>query len=179
MSPARPPEVPPSNGSPPVEPPPITPPSDASPPAGPPSGKGVEKISIHELPTQEDRGRQTDGARLLPPHKGKLSRIQDYVEGTVVGIREWMELRLELAKAEVREKISEAQEKIKFGVLMGVLGALAGFFLLLTIGFGFSALFRALFDFGQLASLTAGYGLLTLLLAGAAGIMYLRSPFKK
>jgi hypothetical protein len=121
---------------------------------------------------------QHDRQRLLPPHKGKVSRIQDYVQGTVGGLREWMELRIELAKAEIREKIAEVQEQAKFGALIGVFAALAGFFLLLTIGFGFSALFRALFNFGQLASLTAGYGLLTLLLAIAAGVFYSMSPFR-
>jgi hypothetical protein len=114
---------------------------------------------------------------MLPPHRGKVARMQDYVQGTVTGLREWVELRIELFQAEIREKIAEKQEQVKFGVLMGVFAALAGLFLLLTIGFGFSALFRALLGFGQLASLTAGYGLLTLLLAAICGVLYLKSPF--
>jgi hypothetical protein len=121
--------------------------------------------------------RQSDRARQLPPHFGKLDRIQGSAEGAVLALREWVELRIDLVRAEIKETMVEKQEQAKFGVMLAVFGALAGLIFLLTLGFAFSAIFEATLGFAQLPALTAGYGVLVLLLAAVTFVAYLRSPF--
>jgi hypothetical protein len=130
-----------------------------------------------ELPVSAVR--QIDRERQLPPHRGKLDRIQGSAEGAVLALREWVELRIDLVRAEIMETIAEKQEQAKFGAIMAVFGALAGLILLLTLGFGFSAIFEATLGFAQLPALAAGYGVVVLLLAVVTFVAYLRSPFSK
>lgn len=114
----------------------------------------------------------------LPPHRGKLERIQDHVNGAVENLRAWVELRVALLQREVELKLHEAEQKAKFGVAMGVLAAVGALFLLLTLGFALAALFAVL-GAALLPALALGYLTVTALLFAAAGVAYLRSPFRK
>lgn len=117
--------------------------------------------------------------RQLPPHRGKLSRIQTSAEGAADALKEWVDLRIELVKAEIEEVIAEKQEQAKFGAILGFLALLAVFMFLLVAGFGASAGFEALLGWAQLPSLTAGYGLVLLIILIIAGAIFRGSPFSK
>jgi hypothetical protein len=119
-------------------------------------------------------------ARLqLPPHRGKLARMQDHVEGAVGGLKDWIELRIELVQAQIQEFVDARTEEAKFGAIIGVFAALAALFFLITLGFAFSALLRWLLGWGQLAALTGGFFIVVLILALVAFVAYRRSPFSK
>lgn len=94
-------------------------------------------------------------------------------------LREWVDLRVELVKTEIEEMIAEKQELAKFGAMLGGIAAMAVTFLLLVLGFGFSALIEGVLGWAQLTSLTAGYGVVFVLLAAVAFIVYLKSPFRQ
>lgn len=114
----------------------------------------------------------------LPPHRGKLTRIQDSAQGAIGALREWVDLRIELVKAEVQDALAEKQAQAKAAAVVGLLAALAGLMLLLALGFGAGALFEALLGFAPLPALAAGFGLVMVILAIVAGIAYVRSPLR-
>jgi hypothetical protein len=151
---------------PPAPPPPVPPQTGVSLEAGPPP------VPIEAAPPQPQ------ASLALPPHRGKLERIQDHVNGAIENLRAWVELRIALLQREVELKLKETEEKAKFGAIMGVLAAVGALFLLLTLGFALASLFELL-GVTQLPALALGYLVVTLLLFGAAGVAYLRSPFRK
>lgn len=71
--------------------------------------------------------------------------MADQAKGIVEDTKEWVELRLALAKQEVRDeveaRVSSAKAQGQPLVALAVMGALAGLFALLTLSFGFSALY--------------------------------------
>ncbi|MEM1056419.1 MAG: phage holin family protein [Bacteroidota bacterium] len=78
------------------------------------------------------------GGHQLPARRGKLERVQDHVAAISADLREYVELRIALTKAEINETIDEktaqAKEKAKpFGFF-----AAAGFFALYWLGFTFA-----------------------------------------
>lgn len=85
--------------------------------------------------------------RQLPPHRGKVSRITDHVASLSTDIREWAELRIDLVKAEIQEKIDEVQASLKrkgiglaFLAVAGVLALYGLGFLLGALAWGLAAL---------------------------------------
>ncbi len=109
-------------------------------------------------------------ARQLPVHRGKLSRIQDAVEGAVLGLREWIELKVELTRREIEETVEQKLEQAKWGALAGVTGLMAVVFLLVTIGCGFASLYGWLLGMSILPALSAGYCTLVLILLMIAAV---------
>lgn len=85
-------------------------------------------------PLLDETAEPVSVAHRLPEHHGKLARITEHVAGLSEDLREWVELRVEVMKREIEETAQAA-------VVMGVVGALAGFFALLTLALGFSALY--------------------------------------
>ena len=77
--------------------------------------------------------------------KGKVARIADQTKGVVDDVKTWVDLRLALAKQEIKDEIdgrvATAKSMGKPIVALAIVGVLAVFFLLLTISFGFTALY--------------------------------------
>jgi hypothetical protein len=108
------------------DPPPADPPPPPDRPAGPPPLPGGDG----GLPE----------ARQLPPHRGKLARIGDHAAALSADLREWMELRIALVKAEVQEKVEEVKASLRRkGIAIGFLAA-AGVLALYGLGFLFGTL---------------------------------------
>ncbi len=81
----------------------------------------------------------TDGAppqRQLPPGGSPISRLTEHTKALKDDLITWVELRLELAKIEFWETVDEKANQIALAAIAGVLAALGGLFLLLTIAFG-------------------------------------------
>ena len=70
---------------------------------------------------------------------GKMQRIAEHSQALVDDLKEWVDLRIELARIEVEERIEAKANDVALGIILGVLGALAGFFGLITIALGIGA----------------------------------------
>lgn len=76
----------------------------------------------------------------LPPHRGKVGRITDHVAAVSADLREWVELRIDLAKVEINDKKDEVVGQAKrVGVGVGFLAG-AGVVALYLVGFLFAAI---------------------------------------
>jgi uncharacterized membrane protein YqjE len=67
---------------------------------------------------------------------GKLQRIAGHTQGLVEDLREWIDLRIDLAVLEVEEKVDRAQNQIALGIVLATLGFFAGLFGLTTLALG-------------------------------------------
>ncbi|MDT0632530.1 phage holin family protein [Rubrivirga sp. S365] len=128
-----------------VEPPRVAPPGVA-PPAVAPPGMAPPRVpppSLGGAPRGVPPGGGADvvpESRQLPPHQGKLARIGDHVSSLSTDLKEWVELRIDLAKAEVREAIDKLKASLKRkGIAIGYLAA-AGVLALYGLGFLLGAL---------------------------------------
>lgn len=98
--------------------------------------------------------------RQLPQGGNKIQRLSVQTQGLAQEMKRWVDLRIELAKLEVRQEIEAQRTKVMLLVGMAILGALGGFFLLVTIALALGAL---------LGHPAWGFLIVTvLLLAGAA-----------
>ena len=70
-----------------------------------------------------------ESSRRIGSSAGKLKRISHHTEGMMQGLREWVDLRIELVKAEIEEQAIEA-------ISIAVIAALAGIFSLVTFAIG-------------------------------------------
>lgn len=66
----------------------------------------------------------------------RLGRIAGHTRGLVEDVREWVDLRIDLAILEMEEKVDEAQNEIALGLLMAFLAMFATLFVLTTIALG-------------------------------------------
>ena len=91
-------------------------------------------------PPSGDGGGVAPESRQLPPHQGKLARIGDHVASLSTDLKEWVELRIDLAKAEVREAVNALKASLKRkGIAVAFLAA-AGVLALYALGFLLGAL---------------------------------------
>lgn len=90
----------------------------------------------------DDRSSASDAERPLKdmPQGGKVERIAAHTQGLFTDLREWIDLRIDLAILEVEERIDEATNKIVLGLILAVVGFFAVFFALTTIALGVGAL---------------------------------------
>jgi hypothetical protein len=141
----------------PPEPPPVAP--DGAPLARDPAPIGPPPVAV------------IDEAHRLPPHRSKLTRVQDHLHGTVNGLTEWMELRIAIIRREVEEAIEakkhQAEVLGKAWGVTAVLGLAAALMALFFLGFLFSALWGLLLV-SVLWSLALGYLTLVVLLGVGA-----------
>ena len=86
-------------------------------------------------------------SRQLPPHQGKLARIGGHVSSLSADLKEWVELRIDLVKAEVRETVEQVKASLKrkaigigFLAVAGVLALYGLGFLLGALAWGLAAL---------------------------------------
>lgn len=81
-----------------------------------------------------------NGIPSAPPSTSRVERITDHLSALSVDLREWVELRIELAKAEVRETVDDVKGKAKRkGVTIGLV-AVAALLALYGLGFVFGAI---------------------------------------
>lgn len=99
------------------------------------------------------------------PSSGRLQRLQSESSELVQDVKDWVELRIDLVRAEVQESIAAQIDGRKAAVLAlvvpGVVGALGALFLLVTL---------ALFLGWWLGHAAWGFLIVTLLLLAIAGI---------
>ena len=102
----------------------------------------------------------------LPSHGGRLQRVQQHVNGLADDVKEWVELRIKLAQAEVETFVQKKVNTIVMRTIPLVVGALAGLFLLVTV---------ALFLGWWLGHPAWGFLVVTLLLGAVAGVLMYRN----
>lgn len=74
-----------------------------------------------------------------PAASGKMQRIAEHSQALVDDLKAWVDLRIELARIELEERIEAKANDVALGIVLGALGALAGFFGLITIALGLGA----------------------------------------
>jgi len=70
------------------------------------------------------------------PEGGKLTRIATHTQNLVEDLREWIDLRLDLAVLELEEKADQLQNQIALGIVLAILAFFAGLFSLTTVALG-------------------------------------------
>jgi hypothetical protein len=67
---------------------------------------------------------------------GKVSRIAAHTQGLFEDLREWIDLRIDLAILEVEERLDETKNDIALGVTLAIFGFFAALFALTTVALG-------------------------------------------
>lgn len=67
---------------------------------------------------------------------GKLQRMTEETRGIVQDLREWIDLRLDLAVREINDEIDDAASQAVFGVVLAILAFFTGLFGLTTLALG-------------------------------------------
>ena len=94
----------------------------------------------HPSPVLDPDARRVDTAHQLPPHRGKVARVADHLAAVSSDAREWVELRIDLVKAEITEKKDEVVGQAKRVGRGAAYLAVAGVVALYALGFVLSAL---------------------------------------
>lgn len=86
----------------------------------------------------DDRSSAPDPERSLEdaPQGGKLRRIAAHTQGLFSDLREWIDLRIELAILEVEDRIDEAKNEFALGITVAIFGFFAALFSLTTVALG-------------------------------------------
>ncbi|MFB6098509.1 MAG: phage holin family protein [Salinibacter sp.] len=86
----------------------------------------------------DDQSSVPDAERPLTdvPEGGKMRRIAAHTQGLFEDLREWIDLRIDLAILEVEERIDEAKNDLALGVTLAFFGFFAVLFTLTTIALG-------------------------------------------
>ena len=77
--------------------------------------------------------------RQLPYDAGKLERITQHTKGLVEDMRAWVDLKMQLTKLEIDEKIDEKMNQAIIGIIVGVIAFLALVFGLTALALGLGA----------------------------------------
>lgn len=88
---------------------------------------------------EEGSGREpSDGSGPPAPSSrgGKLGRIAGHTRGLVDDLREWIDLRLDLAILEIEEQVDDLRNELALGLTLAILGFFAALFVLTTIALG-------------------------------------------
>lgn len=67
---------------------------------------------------------------------GKLRRIASHTQGLVGDLREWIDLRLDLALLEMEERVDELRNEMALGLVSALIGFFAALFVLTTVALG-------------------------------------------
>ena len=71
-----------------------------------------------------------------PPPESRFERIATHAQGVVDDVRQWVDLRLDLAVMDLESTLDERLNRVAIGIIMAVFGGLAAFFLLTTVAIG-------------------------------------------
>lgn len=77
----------------------------------------------------------------LHPQDGKLQRIAAHTQGLIADLRQWIDLRLDLALLELEERVDELRNKLALGLTLAFLAFFAVLFGLTTLALGLGWLF--------------------------------------
>ena len=91
-------------------------------------------------PVLDPDARRVETTRQLPPHRGKVGRVTDHLAAISADAREWVELRIDLVKAEVTEKIDETKSSVERKAIGAAFFAAGGVVALYGLGFLFALL---------------------------------------
>ena len=67
---------------------------------------------------------------------GKMQRIAAHTQGLFEDLREWIDLRIDLAILEVEERLDQTKNDIALGLILAIFGFFAALFALTTIALG-------------------------------------------
>ncbi len=111
-------------------------------PRNPPPVLGSQLPATVENPSPvlDPDAQRIDTARQLPPHRGKVGRVADHLAAISADARDWVELRIDLVKAEVTEKIDETKSSVERKAFGAAFLAAAGVVALYGLGFLFALL---------------------------------------
>jgi len=70
------------------------------------------------------------------PKGGKVSRIAAHTQGLFADLREWIDLRVDLAILEVEERLDAFKNDLALGVTLALFAFFAAFFSLTTVALG-------------------------------------------
>lgn len=70
------------------------------------------------------------------PREGKLGRIAGHTRGLVDDLREWIDLRLDLAILELEERVDDLRNGVALGLVLAFFGFMAALFVLTTVAIG-------------------------------------------
>jgi hypothetical protein len=84
----------------------------------------------------QDRSSRQDGSPANRPRGGKLGRIAGHTRGLVEDLREWMDLRIDLAILEVEEKVDDLRNELALGLTLAFFGFFSALFVFATTALG-------------------------------------------
>jgi hypothetical protein len=84
----------------------------------------------------QDRSSRQDGSPANRPRGGKLGRIAGHTRGLVEDLREWMDLRIDLAILEVEEKVDDLRNELALGLTLAFFGFFSALFVFTTTALG-------------------------------------------
>mgnify|MGYP006420554433 CR=1 FL=1 len=89
------------------------------------------------METLQDRSSASgDGPPAEAKKRGKLGRIAGHTRGFVDDLREWIDLRLDLAILEVEEQVDTLRNEVALGITLAFLGFFAALFVFTTVALG-------------------------------------------
>ena len=89
------------------------------------------------METLQDRSTSSgDGPPADRPQGGKLGRIAGHTQGLVEDLREWIDLRIDLAILEVEEKVDTLRNEVALGLTLAFFGFFAALFVFTTTALG-------------------------------------------
>lgn len=95
------------------------------------------------METRQDGGNSFSNVsstqRQLPPGDNNVERIMNHMRALVEDVIAWVELKIKLTQLEVEEKIEKKINEVALTVIVATLGALGGFFLLVTVALALGA----------------------------------------
>jgi len=77
-----------------------------------------------------------DGPSVPTSDGGPLRRIAGHTQGLVDDLREWIDLRLDLAILELEERVDELRNEVALGLTLAFVGFFAAFFVLVAVALG-------------------------------------------
>jgi hypothetical protein len=131
--------------------------------------------NLPDRPASENDASAPDGGASVPAERtegGPVARIAAHTQGLVDDLRQWIDLRIDIAILEVEEKIDEVKNQAALGVALLGVAVFTVTFLLLTLAIGTGFLLGTLaFEWGTVASLFLGFGIVTVILAIVAAVL--------
>jgi hypothetical protein len=88
------------------------------------------------METLQDRSSGGEGPPADRPSGGKLGRIAGHTQGLVEDLREWIDLRVDLAILEVEEKVDALRNEVALGLTLAFFGFFAALFVFTTAALG-------------------------------------------
>jgi len=88
------------------------------------------------METLQDRSSDGEGPPVDRSQKGKLGRIAGHTQGLVADLREWIDLRIDLALLDVEEKVDAIRNEIALGLTLAFFGFFAALFVFTTTALG-------------------------------------------